>query len=200
MSHLTYIPWGEDVKMNVKGTVFLTGKVAIVANFGEVSWSTFNANLAKKDQYFNNIIMPITQIPVDKFAFFLDELIKEFFNNDVKSYLMFGKVAAKFALSQGGPYYTYLMSNDLKYVVESVIPKLWTTYFDDGILTARIENNVVHIKISGIPFKHIYFEYIIAGYVQKGMKMFGKKAAETCVRGFSKGDDDIYYQYEIKNL
>lgn len=183
--------------MNVKGTVFLTGKVAIIANFGEARWKSFNAKLAEKDQYFNNIIMPVTQIPVDKFAFFLDELIKEYFNNDRNSYLMFGKVAAKFALSQGGPYYAYLMSNDLKYVVESVIPKLWTTYFDEGILTARIENNVVHIKITGVPFKHIYLEYLIAGYVQKGTKMFGKKAIEKCIRGFSKGDDDIYYQYEL---
>jgi hypothetical protein len=185
--------------MNVKGTVFLTGKVAIVANFGEASWNSFNAKLAKKEKYFNNIIMSVTQIPEDKFAFFLDELIKEYFNNDINSYLMFGKVAAKFALSQGGPYYAYLLSNDLKYVVETIIPKLWTTYFDEGILTARIENNVVHIKIAGIPSKHIYFEYIFAGYVQKGIKMFGKKAVETCVRGFSKGDDDIYYTYQLKD-
>jgi hypothetical protein len=183
--------------MNVKGTVFVTGKTAISAAFGESRWESFNARLAQKDPYFNKIIMSITPIPVDKFAFFLDELISEFFHNDNKNYILFGKMAAKFALSPGGHYHAYLMSSDLKYVVETVIPKLWSTYFDDGILTARIEDNIVHIKISGIPFKHIYFEYLIAGYVQKGIKMFGRKALEKCIRGFSKGDDDIYYQYEL---
>jgi hypothetical protein len=185
--------------MNVKGTVYVTGKTAISALFGEDRWNAFSVRLAEKDNYFNNVIMSITPIPVDKFTFFLDELIKEYFNNDNKHYLMFGKVAAKFALSPGGHYNSYLLSKDLKYVVESVIPKLWSTYYDDGILTATLEDNVIHIKITGVPLKHIYFEYLIAGYVQKGLKMFGKKAAEKCIRGFSKGDNDIYYQYELKD-
>jgi hypothetical protein len=183
--------------MNVKGTVYVTGKDAITKVFGEERWNSFNARLAEKDKYFNNIIMSITPIPVDKFAFFLDELIKEYFDNDYTSYLMFGKVAAKFALSPGGHYNAYLLSNDLKYVVETVIPKLWSTYFDQGILTTRIENNVIHVKISGIPLKHLYFEYLVAGYIEQGLKMFGRKVVEKCIRGFSKGDDDIYYQYEL---
>jgi len=185
--------------MNVKGTVYVTGKTAISAFFGEDRWNAFSARLAEKDNYFKNVIMSITPIPVDKFTFFLDELIREYFNNDNKQYLMFGKVAAKFALSPGGHYNSYLLSKDLKYVVESVIPKLWSTYYDDGILTAKLEDNVIHIKITGVPLKHIYFEYLIAGYVQKGLKMFGKKATEKCIRGFSKGDNDIYYQYELKD-
>jgi hypothetical protein len=183
--------------MNVKGTVYVTGKAAITEAFGEERWNSFMTRLSEKDNYFKNVIMSITSIPVDKFALFLDEMMKEYFNNDNRNYLMFGKVAAKFALSPGGHYYSYLLSNDLKYVVESVIPKLWSTYYDEGILTAKLEDNVIHIKISGIPFKHIYFEYLIAGYVQKGMKMFGRKATEKCIRGFSRGDNDIYYQYEL---
>lgn len=185
--------------MNAKGTVYVTGKTTIAAAFGNDRWSTFNDRLARKDNYFNNVIMSITQIPIDKFTFFLDELIKEYFNNDKKQFLMFGKVAAKFALSPGGHYNAYLLSKDLKYVVETVIPKLWTTYFDEGILTARLDDNIIHLKITGIPFQHISFEYLIAGYVQQGIKMFGKKYVETCVRGFSKGDNDIYYQYELKD-
>lgn len=184
--------------MNVKGTVYVTGKTTISAAFGEERWNTFMKNLAQKDGYFKNMIMSITLIPLEKFILFLDELIKEYFNNDKRQYLMFGKVAAKFALSPGGPYHTYLLSKDLKYFIESVIPKLWTTYYDDGILTSRLENNVIHIKISSIPITHIHFEYLITGYIQKGLKMFGLKAVETCIRGFSKGDNDIYYQYEFQ--
>jgi hypothetical protein len=185
--------------MNVKGTVYLTGKTAISAVFSEERWNAFMARIAERDNYFKQMIMSITLIPVEKFAFFIDELIKEFFNNDKKQYITFGKVAAKFALSPGGPYNSYLLSKDLKYIVENAIPKLWATYFDSGILTTKFENNVIHVKISGLPIKHVFFEYLFAGYIQKGIKMFGKKAVEKCVRGFSKGDDDIYYQYEIQD-
>jgi len=184
--------------MNVKGTVYVTGKSAICEAFGEARWNSFNARLAQKDKFFNNMIMSVTPIPVDKFAFFLDELIREYFNNDNKNYIMFGKIAAKFALSKGGHYHSYLLSNDLKYVVETIIPKIWSTYYDEGMMTAKLEDNVIHVKISGVPFKHVYFEYLIAGYVQKGLKMFGRKAIEKCVRGFSKGDNDIYYRYELQ--
>jgi hypothetical protein len=84
--------------MNVKGTVYVTGKATITAAFGEERWNSFSARLAEKDQYFNNVIMSITPIPVDKFILFLDELIKEYFNNDKKQYLLFGKVAAIFVI------------------------------------------------------------------------------------------------------
>jgi hypothetical protein len=185
--------------MNVKGTVFVTAKVNISAAFGEERWNSFMDRLSEKDDYFKKVIMSVTPIPLDKFTSFLDELAKEYFNNDNKQYLMFGKAAAKFALSPGGPYYSYVLSKDLKYIVEAIIPKLWSTYYDEGVLTARLFDNTIHVKISGIPIKHVYFEYLIAGYLQKGIKMLGKKAVESCVSGFSRGDSEIYYQYEVEN-
>ncbi len=89
--------------MNVKGTVYLTGKTTVIEAFGEERWNAFMAKLAAKDKFFSNVIMSVTPIPVEKFIFFLDEMIKEFFNNDKNSYLIFGKVAAKFVLSAGWP-------------------------------------------------------------------------------------------------
>ena len=136
--------------MNVKGTVYLTGKVTITEAFGEERWKSFMAKLAEKDKYFNNMIMSVTLIPVDKFILFLDELIKEYFNNDKKQYLMFGMVAAKFALSPGGPYHSHLLTKDIKQFVDSGLPKLWSTYYDGGVVAARFENNVVHLKITGL--------------------------------------------------
>jgi hypothetical protein len=183
--------------MNVKGTAYIAGKVGLIEGFGEERWNSFVAKLAHKDKYFSQMIMSVTLIPVDKFALFLDEITKEFFNNDNKIYLIFGMSSAKYALSPGGPYHPYLMSKNLKYIVESVIPKLWSIYFDTGLLNAKLDNNVVHIKITGIPIKHVYFEYLITGYLQKGIKMFGKKAVENCIRGFSKGDTNIYYRYDL---
>ena len=185
--------------MNVKGTAFVTSKSTITAAFGEERWKSFMTKLAAKDKFFSNIIMSVTLVPLEKYLFFLDELIKEYFNNDKMQYLKLGTVAAKFALSPGGPYHSYLLSKDLKQFVESGMPKLWTTYYDEGFLTGHLENNVVHFKIMGIPIKHIYFEYANSGFFQQALKIFGKKTVEKLIRGFSKGDNDIYFQYELQD-
>jgi hypothetical protein len=80
--------------MNVKGTVYITGKTTIIAVFGEERWNSSIPKLAAKDNFFSKMIMPVTPIPVDKFILFLDELVKEFFNNDSMQYMTFGKTAA----------------------------------------------------------------------------------------------------------
>ena len=71
--------------MNVKGIIYLTGKTTIISVFGEEPWNSFVLKLAAKDKFFSNMIMSITPIPIDKFILFLDELVKEFFNNDICS-------------------------------------------------------------------------------------------------------------------
>jgi len=185
--------------MNVKGIIYLTGKTAIIGVFGEEPWNAFMVKLAAKDKFFSNVIMPITRVPLDKFILFLDELVKEFFNNDMMQYVTFGKVAAQFALSEEGMYKSYLLTKDTKQFVESVMPKFWSTYFDEGTVTTIFANNVAHLKITGLQFKHLYFEYLIMGYFQKALKMFGKKSVPKRIRSMSAGDDDIYFQFELKD-
>jgi hypothetical protein len=79
----------------MKGTVFITGKNTLTAVFGEERWNSFMANLAEKDKFFSKMIMSVTPIPEDKFILFLDEMCKEFFNNDRMQYMTFGKQAAQ---------------------------------------------------------------------------------------------------------
>jgi hypothetical protein len=185
--------------MNVKGIVYLTGKTTIIAAFGEERWNSFIPKLVAKDKFFSNIIMSVTPIPVDKFILFLDEMIKEFFNNDSMQYETFGKAAAQYALSPEGPYKSYLLTKDIKQYVESVLPKLWSTYFDEGKPITMFENNVAHLKITGLQIKHLYFEYLIMGFFQKALKIFGKKTVAKKVRSISSGDNDIYFQFELKD-
>ena len=185
--------------MNVKGIIFLTGKTTIISVFGEEPWNAFVPKLAAKDKFFSNMIMTITPIPIDKFLLFLDELVKEFFNSDYMQYVTFGSVAAKFALSPEGPYKSYMLTKDVKQFVESVMPKFYSTYFDEGVVTARFENNVAHVKLTGLPIKHNYFEHLIMAYFQKALKIFGKKTVAKRIRSLAAGDDDIYYTYELKD-
>jgi hypothetical protein len=185
--------------MNTKGIFYTVTKASMVAAFGEERWNSFMTKLVEKDNYFSKMIMAITLIPVEKLIIFFDEMCKEFFNNDRMQYLTFGKVGAQYALSPEGPYKSYMLTKDIKQFVEFVLPKLWSTYFDGGITTARFENNIVHIKITGLQIKHLYFEYLVMGYFQKALKLFGKKTVAKRVRSIASGDEDIYFQFELKD-
>ena len=92
-----------------------------------------------------------------------------------------------------------MLTKDLKQFIEVVLPKLWSTYFDEGECITKFENNVAHLKITGIQIKNLYFEYLAMGYFQKALKMFGKKSVPKRVRSLSSGDDDIYFQFELKD-
>jgi len=179
--------------MNVKGIIYLTGKTAIIKVFSEERWNSFVPKLATKEKFFSNTIWAITPVPMDKFIIYLDELVKEFFDNDMMQYVTFGKLAAQFALSPEGPYKSYLLTKDTKQFVESVLPKLWSTYFDEGKAITKFENNIVHFKITGLQIKHYYFEKLLMGYFQKAIKIFGKKTVAKQIRSLASGDDYIYF-------
>lgn len=185
--------------MNVKGIIYGVAKNAMVEIFGEERWNSFMTKLAANDKFFGNVIMSITPVPLEKVIFFFDEMCMEFFNNDRMQYMTFGKVGAQYALSPEGTYKSYMLTKDIKQFVEFVLPKLWSTYFDGGRATAKLENNVAHIKITGIEIKNLYFEYFIMGYFQKAFKIFGKKTVAKQVRSISSGDDEIYFQFAIKD-
>jgi hypothetical protein len=187
--------------MNVKGTVYVTTKATVIEAFGEERWNKFMARLAEKDKYFKeNIIMSITLIPLDKIIVLFDELIDECFNGDKNaSYVLFGMIGGKWTLSPGGPYHSYLLTKDLKLFAETVLPKLWTTLFDGGLATARLENNVVYVKVIGFPIKHVYFEKFLMASFKQALKIFGKKSNATMVKSLTAGDDHIYFKYELRD-
>jgi hypothetical protein len=185
--------------MNVKGTFFVITKNNMMGAFGEKRWNSFMTKLVEKDNYFSNMIMSITPIPVEKLIIFFDEMSNEFFSNDKTTYLMFGKAGAKYALSSEGPYKAYMLTKDIKQFVEVYMPKLWTAFFDGGTVTTKLENNIVHLKVTGIKISNFYFEQLVMGYNQQALKIFGKKSDAKRVRSISSGDDDIYFQYELKD-
>jgi len=185
--------------MNVKGIIFLTGKTTIIEAFGEEPWNSFMPKLAAEDKFFSNVIWSVTPIPMDKFILFLDEMIKEFFNNDMKHYVTFGIASAQFALSADGPYKAYLLTKDTKQFVDFVMPKLWTSYFDEGKVTTLFKDNIVHFKITGLQYKHYHFEKLLMGYYRQALKVFGKKSVAKQVRSLVSGDNDIYFQFELKD-
>ncbi|MDD5344514.1 MAG: hypothetical protein PHW12_08855, partial [Smithella sp.] len=117
--------------MNIKGTFFTITKSTVIAAFGLEKWNIFMAKMAEKDQYFKDtVIMTITLVPVEKSIMLLDGVIDEFFNGDKRnSYILFGRIAAKFALSEGGFYHFLMQTKDFNTFVETNLPKIWAIHF-----------------------------------------------------------------------
>ena len=182
--------------MKIKGTAFITRKNFIISNFGENKWNKFIDKIREEEPYFNDTILTINLMPSEKFLFFQEEFVKEFYNNNDDIYWDLGNESAKWALSEG-PYAPYLHSKDIEHFVKNKIPLIWKAYFTEGKLTGKIKDNKVIIEIKGITVKHIYFERLIMGYVNKSLEMFlNKKIENRKIKGiFDKGNKVIYEFY-----
>jgi hypothetical protein len=202
------IPYGIDIilykrfaggfDMNIKGIFYVVTKDYMIATFGEERWKGFMIKLGEKDKYFiNKTLMAVTPIPAEKLIVLFDEMCSEFFNNDKSRYELFGKTGAKYARSPGGPYSAYMNTKDIKPFVELTVPKIWSAYFDGGTPTGRLENNVAHVKIIGIPIKHAYFERCVMGYFQQAIKVFGKKSIAKQVKSIASGDNEMSFTYAL---
>lgn len=185
--------------MNVKGSAFTTARQVMIQGFGDERWNAFMTKLAEKDAFFSKMIMAVSLIPIEKLFVFFDEMSKEFFNSDKTVYELIGRSGAKFVLQEGGMYHSYLLNRDMKHFVEFALPKLWSTYYDGGVINTKLDGNIVHMTITGVNVKYIYFEHLIIGYFKQALKVFGKKSAVKKVRSIAQGDDDFYFQFELKD-
>lgn len=182
--------------MKIKGTAFITRKKFIINNFGERKWNSFIAKVREKEPYFNNTILTINHIPAEKFLFFQEQFVKEFYNNNENVYWTLGEESANWALTEG-PYAPYLNSRDLNHFVVNKLPLIWKSYFTEGELKGKIKGDKVIIKIKGITVKHIYFEKLIMGYVKRSLELFlNKNVTYKKIKGiFDKGKEVIYEFY-----
>jgi len=185
--------------MNAKGNIIVITRTNMIAGFGDERWNSFMVKLAQKDNYFSKMIMSVTLVPMEKVIIFFDEMNKEFFNNDKGAYSLYGKMGAKSLLSPGGPHQAYMLTKDINHFVKFVLPKIWSIFFDAGVFTTKFENNIVHIKITGIDIKNFDFENLVMGYNQQALKIFGRKSVAKRVRSNSAGGDDFYFQLELKD-
>ena len=184
--------------MNAKGNIIVVTRTNMIAGFGEERWNSFMAKLVQKDKYFkDNMIISVTLVPMEKVIIFFDEMTKEFFNNDKEAYSLYGKLGAKSLLSPGGSHQAYMLTKDINYFVKFVLPKIWTIFFDTGEFITKLENNIVHIKITGVDIKNFDFENLVMGYNQQALKIFGRKSVAKRVRSISAGSDDFYFQLAL---
>ena len=183
--------------MLVKGIAFQARKDLLIRELGEAKWNIFLAEYTKENPGFSKLILSVTDIDVLEFIKFNDAIIDRFYGGDKTVYFRFGEMSAEWALSKG-PYRETRFAKDYRKFVDSQT-SMFRMYYSEGNARTKLNGDVAeywsHVPE---PYRHVYFEYAPIGYFRTGLRLTGVKVLDTqCVKGFSKGDDEIHYRLPL---
>ncbi len=182
--------------MNVKGVAFLQIKDRIIYEFGEEGWNDFFEVFKASYPFFNQVILAITNIPVEEFIAFLDVMVKEFYNGDEEVYRILGKLAAKFTLKEGGLFHIYIKrKREPKDFITKILYRVWSMFYDEGSVKYEVDGNITHLYILDMPIYHVFFEYVTTGFAQKALELIGVSIKDvTKVKGSAK---ETHYKFVL---
>lgn len=185
--------------MDVKGTAFVARKTFLERKFGEARFAALVRAQAAIDPIFGKPILATSKMPIEPFLRLNDRIVRELYAGNERSYFEAGAESAEFGLGEGGPYRALVTSRDLPTFVASA-PRIYRTYFDEGDAAGTMESpTLVVLTLTGIPIRHVYFEYAICGYFGRGIELVsGAKVDTRCVSGFSRGDAEVRYEYRLR--
>jgi hypothetical protein len=185
--------------MEVKGLAFIARKKLLIAKIGDEKFKEFMNELGRKEPYFKHYddIVAMSSIPADKFLFFNDVVLREFYDNDPRVYWMMGEKSAEYALVDG-PFKVLIQKKNIERVLTESIPIIWKMYYTAGDLDIKYEPGVFDVSVVHLPINHYYFEYVVMGYCNKILELCGAKSI-TCdkIKTVDKGDKDINYIFHF---
>jgi hypothetical protein len=135
---------------------------------------------------FRTPIVAASLLPLREFLAFHDELVRRFFQGDDRAYFRLGEESARWALTEG-PYKKFMARKDVSGFVQA-IPSLSSAYWESGTTSyaAAIEDDVVHLRVTGLPVWHPYLEFLVVGYIGAALELLcGKPVARKCLKGGS---------------
>ena len=183
--------------MDVKGTAFLARKSQVVAMCGEERWRSFLGRLAASRPVFGQPVTALTRIPLADFLAFQEAAVTELFDGDPQAYWIMGEKSAEWAL-RDGPYKVFLTDKSVEQFVEVSLPSIWKAYYTEGRIDILREGRILNIKVLDVPIPHVYFEYLVMGYLKRSFELLGvKDCTPRRIRGVSAGDAEIHYQFEV---
>ncbi|KKM93096.1 hypothetical protein LCGC14_1211870 [marine sediment metagenome] len=179
--------------MNINGLPFLQFKSQLIYEFGEERLNDFFEALKDTNSFFEDAVLATTKIPLEDFLAFMDAMVKEFYNDDEKIFWKFGKQAAIVSLRESGPYYAFMRSKRTpESFFSSILHRVWTMTYDEGIAKNVVEGNFFHVYILNLPLYHVYLEYSTMGFVKKALELYGTTIKEIIkVKASAK---EIYYK------
>ncbi|MFX1389951.1 MAG: hypothetical protein ACFE9Z_07820 [Promethearchaeota archaeon] len=181
--------------MNIKGIAFKHIKDAHISAFGEERWNSFFQRFKKDYTEFPNVIIGVSQIPIDLYLPLVDDVIKEFYNGNHKVLWGFGEYAAQISLSDQGYFNVYIKEKTPENFINNFLAHIWTQYYDEGMEEFEIEGNILHARIFNLPKYHPHFELITMGYIKKALELIGVNVKETTK--IKSSAEEIYYQFTL---
>ncbi|MFO0594699.1 MAG: hypothetical protein U0228_05330 [Myxococcaceae bacterium] len=178
--------------MHVKGNAWLSRAAAMEKEFGAERWKQFVTT--QKASFLQAPVMPISRIDVDEFLSVNDAMVREFYAGDEKAWWRFGEMSAQWALAnqlRG----LFAEHEGKRFLFFS--PTIYKNYFDAGELVVESTPATVDLIIRNVGRTHVYFEYSIIGFAVGGLKVLKVEAAHECIKGFSKGDDEVRYRFAV---
>ncbi len=185
--------------MYVKGTAYLARKATLEKELGAERIDALFGRFALEKPNFPSPVIATSLIPMADFLELNDLVVRDCYDGDAMSYWRFGRGSAEWALTDG-PYRRIREQKSLDEFADSA-SAIYRNYFTEGRARSEREaGGAIHLYIEGIPprFHHVYFEYAIVGYFERGLELVsGKPVRHTRVAGFSAGDDHAHYRYRL---
>lgn len=180
--------------MKVKGNGWLARCEAMEKAVGPERWQEFLKSRTARFQFLQVPVMPISRIEVREFLTLHDELVDHFFGGDAQAYWRFGEQSGEWALQHQ---LRGLFSPGEGRRFLQFAPQIYKNYFDGGELVAEAAPTHVDLVIRGVELPHVYFEYSIIGFAVGGLRSLELNVTPECLRGFSRGDDDVRYRFAV---
>jgi len=182
--------------VKVKGTAFLGRKAMLVPEIGEDRWDALVARIAAKEPAFGGPILATSTLPMQPFLDLNDLIVEECYGGDDRSYFRIGELSAEWSLTEG-PYKNLAASKSYERFA-ALARGIYANFFTDGGASSEIEDNRIRLRIQVPGYRHVYFEYALCGYFKRGLEIVSDGEVEmNAVRGFSKGDDDVLYEFRV---
>jgi hypothetical protein len=178
--------------MHVRGVAYLAREGLLQQEFGAQKWAAFLSGMRPRVAFLNAPILPVSRLPVDEFLALNQEIVRVFYGGDESVYWVFGEQSGEWALQNQ---LKGLFSKGEARKFLQFTPKIWSSYFDGGQLTAEVAPAHVDIRIFDVPVKHIYFEASVVGFAKGGLRALGASYEPQRIKGFSQGDSEVLYRF-----
>ncbi len=180
--------------MRIKGNAWLARCDAMEKSFGADAWRAFLDRHVEAFTFLRTPVMTISRIDAGEFLSLHELLVEHFFDGDTRAWWTLGVDSGVWAMQHQ---LRGLFSAGENRRFLAFTPRIYRSYFDGGELEVHEAPAHVDLRIYGVPTPHVYFEYSVMGFAQGGLKMLETELKPECLRGFSRGDDEVRYRFAV---
>lgn len=179
--------------MHVRGVAYLAREALLKQEVGADRWAAYLTGMRPRLTFLGAPVLPVSRIPIEEFLALNEDIVRTFYQGDQSVWWRFGEQSGEWALKK--QLKGLFQSGEARKFLQFT-PKIWSSYYDGGSLTAEAVGDVVELRIFDLPVRHIYFEASVMGFARGGLKFLGLAAFEPQrVKGFTTGEQEVLYRF-----